>query len=159
MFWKIPTILNNQHQCYNKHFVGLNLTSLFVRKRLYFHVIADSEQMFKRLVNSTSDWPTSYKNKIIFKKHDVWYPEVSSYFILNVINFILMWHVHVQFFIIISRGILNGIPSSFLPAVIKRIKPFICLKRPFISLSTLLVVVSWIPTLAVSCIPKFKMVK
>jgi len=55
--------------------VMLKSAALFTRKRLYFHVIADSEQMFKRLVNSTSDWPTSYKNKIIFKKHDVWYPE------------------------------------------------------------------------------------
>ena len=39
-------------------------------------MIADSERMFSRLVNSTSSWPEQYKKKVKFLFHDVWYPTV-----------------------------------------------------------------------------------
>ena len=50
---------------------------LFFRRKLYFHVIADSAKLFSRMVNITAAWPAKYKNKVKFIMHDVWYPTVS----------------------------------------------------------------------------------
>jgi len=55
--------------------VLLKSAVLFSRKRLHFHVIADSTNLFKRLVNQTVGWPDGFKKKIRFTMHDVWYPE------------------------------------------------------------------------------------
>jgi len=55
--------------------VLLKSAVLFSRKRLHFHVIADSTDLFKRLVNQTVGWPDGFKKKIRFTMHDVWYPE------------------------------------------------------------------------------------
>ena len=46
------------------------------RRKLYFHVIADNEKMFSRLVNRTADWPEQFRKKVKFMMHDVWYPPV-----------------------------------------------------------------------------------
>jgi len=45
------------------------------RKKLHFHIIADSKKVYKRVVNITSNWPSIYKNKIEFKMYKVWYPK------------------------------------------------------------------------------------
>ena len=44
-----------------------------------FHVIADNEKLFSRLVNTTQSWPDHYKKKVKFLFHDVWYPAVCYY--------------------------------------------------------------------------------
>ena len=58
--------------------VMLKSAVLFTKKRLHFHVIADSMKLFGRLVNRTAGWPDSYRRKIRFSMHDVWYPEVRE---------------------------------------------------------------------------------
>ena len=54
------------------------------RTKLSFHIIADSEKVYKRVVNITSNWPIHFKNKIEFKMYDVWYPKVrfSWYYVI-----------------------------------------------------------------------------
>jgi len=54
--------------------VMLKSAVLFTRRKLTFHVIADNDKLFSRLVNLTSGWPEQYKNKVKFMMHDVWYP-------------------------------------------------------------------------------------
>ena len=54
------------------------LTKYICRRKLYFHVIADNQQLFSRLVNSTHKWPDTYRKKVKFMMHDVWYPPVST---------------------------------------------------------------------------------
>ena len=51
----------------------------YFRRKLYFHVIADSEKLFSRLVNTTASWPEQLKRKVKFMMHDVWYPPVGDY--------------------------------------------------------------------------------
>ena len=58
--------------------VMLKSAVLFTKRRLHFHVIADSMKLFGRLVNRTAGWPDSYRRKIRFSMHDVWYPEVRE---------------------------------------------------------------------------------
>ena len=58
--------------------VMLKSAVIFTKRKLYFHVIADSVKLFSRLVNITSPWPERYKNKVKFIMHDVWYPTVSN---------------------------------------------------------------------------------
>ena len=53
-------------------------TKYICRRKLYFHVIADNQQLFSRLVNSTHKWPDTYRKKVKFMMHDVWYPPVST---------------------------------------------------------------------------------
>ena len=62
-----------------KHNIGhqINLDSTF-RRKLYFHVIADNEKLFSRLVNSTAEWPEQFRKKVKFMMHDVWYPPVGA---------------------------------------------------------------------------------
>ena len=55
----------------------INPDSTF-RRKLYFHVIADNEKLFSRLVNSTAEWPEQFRKKIKFMMHDVWYPPVGA---------------------------------------------------------------------------------
>ena len=59
--------------------VMLKSAVLFTKKRLHFHVIADSKKLFGRLVNRTAGWPEGFKKKIKFTMHDVWYPEVRFF--------------------------------------------------------------------------------
>jgi len=54
--------------------VMLKSAAIFTRRKLYFHVIADSAKLFSRMVNITAAWPAKYKNKVKFIMHDVWYP-------------------------------------------------------------------------------------
>ena len=58
--------------------VMLKSAVLFTKKRLHFHVIADSMKLFGRLVNRTDGWPDSYRRKIRFSMHNVWYPQVRG---------------------------------------------------------------------------------
>ena len=60
--------------------VMLKSAALFTKKKLHFHVIADSKKLFTRLVNRTSSWPDSYRRKLRFSMHNVWYPEVRHSF-------------------------------------------------------------------------------
>ncbi|XP_037783291.1 glucoside xylosyltransferase 2-like [Penaeus monodon] len=46
------------------------LTSTFLR----FLVIADSKSLYQRLVNTTSNWPIEYQQRLSFEYYDVWYP-------------------------------------------------------------------------------------
>ena len=62
--------------CWSHSYTGKFINVLF-RRKLYFHVIADSVVLFKRLVNITESWPEKYKNRVKFIMHDVWYPPVS----------------------------------------------------------------------------------
>ena len=66
--------------------VMLKSAALFTKKRLHFHVIADSRKLFGRLVNRTADWPESFRKKIRFSMHDVWYPEVGRCLIIDKIS-------------------------------------------------------------------------
>ena len=61
------------------------LTKYICRRKLYFHVIADNQQLFSRLVNSTHKWPDTYRKKVKFMMHDVWYPPVSLAFSFKVL--------------------------------------------------------------------------
>ena len=38
----------------------------------------DREDLFSRLVNTTLAWPSSYRDKLQFSMHDIWYPEVGD---------------------------------------------------------------------------------
>ena len=40
-------------------------------------MIVDREDLFSRLVNTTLAWPSSYRDKLQFSMHDIWYPEVG----------------------------------------------------------------------------------
>jgi len=55
--------------------VMLKSAVLFTKRRLHFLVIADSKKLFSRLLNRTTAWPDTYRKKIRFSMHDVWYPE------------------------------------------------------------------------------------
>lgn len=46
------------------------LTSTFLR----FLVIADSKSLYQQLVDTTSNWPREYQQRLSFEYHDVWYP-------------------------------------------------------------------------------------
>ncbi|XP_063605885.1 glucoside xylosyltransferase 2-like, partial [Penaeus indicus] len=46
------------------------LTSTFLR----FLVIADSKSLYQRLVNTTSNWPIEYQQRLSFEYYNVWYP-------------------------------------------------------------------------------------
>ena len=41
-------------------------------------MIVDREDLFSRLVNTTLAWPSSYRDKLQFSMHDIWYPEVGD---------------------------------------------------------------------------------
>ena len=41
-------------------------------------MIVDREDLFSRLVNTTLAWPSSYRDKLQFSMHDIWYPEVVT---------------------------------------------------------------------------------
>ena len=58
--------------------VMLKSAVLFTKRRLHFYVIADSMKLFGRLVNRTDGWPDSYRRKIRFSMHNVWYPQVRG---------------------------------------------------------------------------------
>lgn len=55
--------------------VMLKSAVLLTKKKLHFHVIADSKQLYGKLVNRTANWPYSYRRKLRFSMQDVWYPE------------------------------------------------------------------------------------
>jgi len=55
--------------------VMLKSAAMFTKRKLHFHVIADSKKLFGRLVNKTVSWPDQFRKKIRFTMHDVWYPE------------------------------------------------------------------------------------
>jgi len=55
--------------------VMLKSAVLLTKRKLHFHVIADSRQLYGRLVNRTANWPYSYRRRLRFSMHDVWYPE------------------------------------------------------------------------------------
>ena len=41
-------------------------------------MIVDRADLFSRLVNTTLAWPSSYREKLQFSMHDIWYPEVGD---------------------------------------------------------------------------------
>jgi len=55
--------------------VMLKSAVLLTKKKLHFHVIADNKQLYGRLINRTANWPHSYRRRLRFSMHDVWYPE------------------------------------------------------------------------------------
>jgi len=55
--------------------VMLKSAALFSKKRLHFHVLSDSIDLYSSLVNTTSGWPDRYRGKLRFSRHKVWYPE------------------------------------------------------------------------------------
>ena len=61
--------------------VMLKSAVLFTKKRLHFHVIADSKKLFGRLVNQTAGWPDGFKKKIRFTIQEGLLPRVKSLFI------------------------------------------------------------------------------
>ena len=61
--------------------VMLKSAVLFTKKRLHFHVIADSKKLFGRLVNQTAGWPDGFKKKIRFTIQEGSLPRVKSLFI------------------------------------------------------------------------------
>ena len=72
---KMMMIINNDKMMM---MFTIYLTKYICRRKLYFHVIADNQQLFSRLVNSTHKWPDTYRKKVKFMMHDVWYPPVST---------------------------------------------------------------------------------
>jgi len=55
--------------------VMLKSAVLLTKRKLHFHVIADSKQLYGRLINRTANWPYSYRRRLRFSMHDIWYPE------------------------------------------------------------------------------------
>jgi len=55
--------------------VMLKSAVLFSKKRLHFHILADSTHLYYSLVNRTSAWPDQFRRKLRFTMHDVWYPK------------------------------------------------------------------------------------
>jgi len=55
--------------------VMLKSAVLLSNRKMHFHVIADSKNLYYRLVNRTTKWPEKYQKKLHFTMHDVWYPE------------------------------------------------------------------------------------
>lgn len=39
-----------------------------------FLVVADSENLYQRFTDLTSEWPSDYKRRVAFEWHTVWYP-------------------------------------------------------------------------------------
>lgn len=37
-------------------------------------MIADSKSLYQQLVDTTSNWPREYQQRLSFEYHDVWYP-------------------------------------------------------------------------------------
>jgi hypothetical protein len=65
--------------------VMLKSAVLFTRKKLHFHVITDSLDLFGRLVNRTVGWPNRFRRKLRFSRHGVWNIQVKAYYFIIVI--------------------------------------------------------------------------
>lgn len=37
-------------------------------------MVSDSEKQYQKVVHTTDDWPTKYRNQIRFERKEVWYP-------------------------------------------------------------------------------------
>jgi len=55
--------------------VMLKSAIILTKRKLHFHIIADSTDLYYRLVNKTLHWPEEYNNHLEFSMHDIVYPE------------------------------------------------------------------------------------